>query len=219
MGDDDATFNGLRGCLRKVIYSSWAGFANFGCDIGGYRGSDSTKDRRLFLRWAQLGAFLPLMENGGAGEHRPWEYDAEVTREYRRLAVEHHRLSAYLHSSGADAMQAGISLVRAVDTETILPSDISRSALFPQPRTYSYRLGPDLLVHPAVYDMVNRTDIARVRMEFPTDAASSVWLDYWRMTCTWLTRRATFASAWCHCRRTPCTCVRARSCRCTRSSP
>jgi alpha-glucosidase (family GH31 glycosyl hydrolase) len=37
VGDDDNTFNGLKGCMKKVIYSAWDGYANFGCDIGGYR--------------------------------------------------------------------------------------------------------------------------------------------------------------------------------------
>jgi len=77
VGDDDATFNGLRGCAKKVVYSAWGGYANFGCDVGGYRGSNDL-DKHLFIRWAQYSAFLPLMENGGGGEHRPWLYDNET---------------------------------------------------------------------------------------------------------------------------------------------
>ena len=44
-----------------MLYSAWDGYANFGCDIGGYRGGSDTKDKELFLRWAQFGAFLPLV--------------------------------------------------------------------------------------------------------------------------------------------------------------
>lgn len=29
----------------------------------------------LFTRWYQMGAFVPLMENGGDNEHRPWMFD------------------------------------------------------------------------------------------------------------------------------------------------
>jgi hypothetical protein len=42
VGDDDATFNGLRGCMRKAIFSAWDGYTNYGCDIGGYRGQDES---------------------------------------------------------------------------------------------------------------------------------------------------------------------------------
>ena len=53
------------------------GYTNFGCDIGGYRSGNGTlgRTKELFIRWAQLGTFSPLMENGGCKEHRPWEFD------------------------------------------------------------------------------------------------------------------------------------------------
>lgn len=99
MGDDDNTFNGLRGCMKKVIYSAWDGYANYGCDIGGYRGEEDP-NKQVFLRWAQYGAFLPLMENGGGGEHRPWMYDDETTDIYRKYVNEHYRLIPYLMNNG-----------------------------------------------------------------------------------------------------------------------
>jgi len=34
---------------------------------------------------SQLGAFCPLMENGGEGEHRPWMYDNETLEIYRNF--------------------------------------------------------------------------------------------------------------------------------------
>eukprot|EP01034_Spumella_vulgaris_P028832 gene28832-35767_t len=119
VGDDDATFNGLRGCLRKLIYSSWLNYANFGCDVGGYRGNKDTKDKTIFLRWAQAMSFMPLMENGGGGEHRPWEYDAETVDIYRKYVTEHHKLAAYLHTTGANAMDATKSSIIPLDVQNI----------------------------------------------------------------------------------------------------
>lgn len=63
------------------MHDTEIGYANFGSDIGGYRsGKDSGNDtlgrtKELFIRWAQLGSFSPLMENGGNKEHRPWVFD------------------------------------------------------------------------------------------------------------------------------------------------
>lgn len=55
-----------------MFYSANQNFVNFGSDIGGYRTDDSPlgRPRDSFIRWTQLGALVPLMENGGNGEHR-----------------------------------------------------------------------------------------------------------------------------------------------------
>jgi len=69
----NSIFPDLVGFLKNL------GYANFGSDIGGYRTDSSSnplgRTKEVFIRWAQLGAFSPLMENGGNKEHRPWKFD------------------------------------------------------------------------------------------------------------------------------------------------
>lgn len=72
VGDEDSTFHGFKNAMINVIHSAWNGYLSFGFDIGGYR--DKERSKFVFLRWAQTGAFLPFMENGGSGIHRPWQY-------------------------------------------------------------------------------------------------------------------------------------------------
>ena len=76
--------------MPLVLFSPCAGYANFGSDIGGYRSGSGALGRSkvLLLRWAQLGAFSPLMENGGDKEHRPWMFDNtnETLNVYKKLA-------------------------------------------------------------------------------------------------------------------------------------
>ena len=50
-------------------------YVNFGSDIGGFRSDTGSygpngRTKELFLRWAQMGALVPLMENGGNNEVR-----------------------------------------------------------------------------------------------------------------------------------------------------
>ena len=63
---------------------------NFGCDIGGYRTDGIVillgRTKEVFTRWFQLGTFLPLMENGGNGEHRPWIFGNDTLTTYRIFA-------------------------------------------------------------------------------------------------------------------------------------
>jgi alpha-glucosidase (family GH31 glycosyl hydrolase) len=91
VGDQDPTFEGLEAALKRYLQSAWAGYANFGSDIGGYRSGSGPlgRSRELFLRWAQIGAFSPLMENGGNKEHRPWMFSQpnETTYIYRMCNV------------------------------------------------------------------------------------------------------------------------------------
>ena len=60
--------------MENIIHSASQGYLNFGLDIGGYKTSGESK-KYLFLRWVQIGALLPFMENGGGGKHQPWLFD------------------------------------------------------------------------------------------------------------------------------------------------
>lgn len=182
VGDDDGSFVGLRACMRKVIYSAWTGYGNMGCDVGGYR-DNQDMGSRYFLRSAQLNAFLPLMENGGGGEHRPWMYGEPTVSIYRKFVNQHHRLAAYLLTNGANAVDHKVSAVLPLDEQRIGDGTLDH-IVYPQPRTYSYRLGADLLVHPVMYDLHNaseaKSDVGVVDMQFPADGAT--WLDWWQPT-------------------------------------
>ncbi|MBZ0271226.1 hypothetical protein K8I61_04270 [bacterium] len=113
VGDQDPTFSGLRAALLNMFMSGNRGHTNFGSDIGGYRGDDP-RDEDLMIRWMQQGAFSPIMENGGSGEHRPWMYSADLLSIYRKFTKIHHELIPYLYSQGADSWRRGISLFRPV---------------------------------------------------------------------------------------------------------
>lgn len=175
VGDDDATYNGLRGVLSKFIYSAWDNYTNFGSDIGGYRGEETT-DKNLFIRWAQLGAFVPLMENGGGGEHRPWMIDDETVEIYRNFVNYHYQLIPYFMKIGLESLESNgqIGSIRPVAV---------RPDVYParnvQPSTFSYRLGEDILVHPIAAESFTGEDGVTgndVRMVFPVEDAT--WLNY-----------------------------------------
>lgn len=213
VGDDDATFNGLQGCARKSIYSAWEGYASFGCDIGGYRGKE--KNRELFIRWAQFGALSPLMENGGGGEHRPWMYDDETVDIYRTFVQLHHQLSTYFHLIGAEAIETGVSTitplskkassspltppsdtyaalanVSAVTSQRFLRAEADRRGWFPEPETFSYLIGKDILVHPVLHEanITDSTDAGRTlttvaNAVFPAiDGQPTDWLNWFHPT-------------------------------------
>lgn len=127
VGDQDGTFAGMQAALANMRESSRLNYVSFGSDIGGFRGS-GLRDRELMIRWTQMGALCPVMENGGGGEHRPWMYDDEVESIYRRFTWLHHELIPYIYSQGAKAWADGVSLMRFTTEK------------------HAWRLGDDFLV-------------------------------------------------------------------------
>jgi alpha-glucosidase (family GH31 glycosyl hydrolase) len=151
VGDQDANFGGLKAALMNMYYSSEIGYIAFGSDIGGYRENDTfppqMRSKELLLRWAQLGAFCPIMENGGGGIHHPWAFDQEAVDIYRTFVNLHYAMIPYLMEEGAKAFEAGESLMTFFD-------DVE----------YHYLLGPDILVAPMLEEGTSRT------VQFPADS-------------------------------------------------
>ncbi len=118
VGDQDPTFDGLRDAMRNMIHSAWHNYTGFGSDTGGYRTGPGPLGRtgELLLRWAAVNAMMPLFENGGDKEHRPWKFDRPgstyLTDSYRVLVAQHYELEGYLYTLGHSAYAAGVSAVR-----------------------------------------------------------------------------------------------------------
>lgn len=136
VGDQDADFAGMTWALNNMYHSSEFGYLAFGSDVGGYRENSSfpphMRQKELFIRWAQLGAFSPIFENGGGGEHRPWMFDQQTEDIYRKLVkLRHGCMIPYLMESAATAYSNSESMMQ-----------------FFNKTDYSYLLGPDIFVAP-----------------------------------------------------------------------
>ena len=155
VGDQDATFEGIQAVMRNFYWSADYGYTVFGSDIGGYRDTDEVpqgRTKEVFLRWAQLGTFSGVMENGGGGEHRPWEWDSETETVYRDLVELRYAMLPYLMEEGAKAFEAGEPLM-----------DFTGNA------EYDYLFGPDIYVAPMIEEGTMRL------CDFPDDG-NWVWL-------------------------------------------
>ncbi len=111
VGDQDPDWRGLQLAMRNMFKSTNYNHVNMGSDIGGFRGS-GLRDKEVMIRWTQMGAFCPIMENGGGGEHRPWKYDQETLDIYRDFVNLHHSLIPYFYSQGAKAYFENYSVMQ-----------------------------------------------------------------------------------------------------------
>lgn len=159
VGDQDATFEGLTWALNSMYHSADMGYLTFGSDIGGYRDDDNYpvngRSKELFIRWAQLGTFSGLMENGGGGEHRPWMFDQETEDIYRDLVQKRYNMVNYLMTHSDAYFQQGKPLMD-----------------FFNKTDYSYMFGPDIFVSPFLEEGTSIT------VNFPADGPWIYLYDY-----------------------------------------
>ncbi|CAM5720232.1 Glycosyl hydrolase OS=Streptomyces alboniger OX=132473 GN=CP975_05025 PE=3 SV=1 [Streptomyces alboniger] len=111
-GDVATGWPGLRASLSLVLGLGLCGVPYSGPDVGGFDGSPSPE---LYLRWFQLGSYLPLFRTHAslrAGRREPWEFGAEVLEHARVALVERRRLLPYFVTLAHLAQRTGAPYVR-----------------------------------------------------------------------------------------------------------
>ncbi|MCB5165222.1 glycosyl hydrolase [Streptomyces bambusae] len=113
-GDVESSWPGLRASLALVLGLGLCGIPYSGPDVGGFGGSPSPE---LYLRWFQLGAYLPLFRTHAAiwaGRREPWEFGPEVLEHARAVLAERERLHPYFVTLSHLARRTGAPYVRPV---------------------------------------------------------------------------------------------------------
>ncbi|MFI9546087.1 glycoside hydrolase family 31 protein [Streptomyces sp. NPDC052016] len=111
-GDVATGWPGLRASLSLVMGLGLCGVPYSGPDVGGFDGAPSPE---LYLRWFQLGAYLPLFRTHAslrAGRREPWEFGAEVLEHARVALLERRRLLPYFMTLAHLARRTGAPYVR-----------------------------------------------------------------------------------------------------------
>ncbi|MGA4847594.1 glycoside hydrolase family 31 protein [Streptomyces sp. G5(2025)] len=111
-GDVSTGWPGLRASLALVLGLGLCGVPYSGPDVGGFDGSPSPE---LYLRWFQLGAYLPLFRTHAAitaGRREPWEFGEEALGHARVALVERRRLLPYFVTLAHLARLTGAPYVR-----------------------------------------------------------------------------------------------------------
>ncbi|MFB7182473.1 TIM-barrel domain-containing protein [Streptomyces sp. NPDC056257] len=111
-GDVESSWEGLRSSLALVLGLGLCGVPYSGPDVGGFGGSPSPE---LYVRWLQLGAYLPLFRTHSAiwaGRREPWEFGPEVERQAAEVMAERERLRPYFVTLAHLARRTGAPYVR-----------------------------------------------------------------------------------------------------------
>ncbi|KJK42964.1 TIM-barrel domain-containing protein [Streptomyces sp. NRRL F-4428] len=113
-GDVETSWEGLRASLALVLGLGLCGVPYSGPDVGGFGGSPTPE---LYLRWLQLGSYLPLFRTHSAiwaGRREPWGFGPEVEAHARVVMAERERLRPYFVTLAHMARRTGAPYVRPV---------------------------------------------------------------------------------------------------------
>ncbi len=113
-GDQVSDFWSLRVLVAASLSAASSGFANWSHDVGGYLGERLVDrcPRELFIRWAQLGCFTPLMQAHGRFAQEAWTYDRDTRELFRAYVLLHERLVPYVRAAVALAARTGLPVIR-----------------------------------------------------------------------------------------------------------
>ena len=169
-GDQSSDFGPATGLPSVIVAGQNAGLSGFpywACDIGGYFGTPTDE---VFVRWAQFGAFCPIMQIHGTGCREPWRFSATTLATYRRYAQLRMDLLPYIYSLAQQAAETGLPMMRALPLE--FPDD---PGAWDDVAEREYCFGEQLLVAPVYYGL----DRFRY-LYLPAGGWRDFWTGEWR---------------------------------------
>jgi alpha-D-xyloside xylohydrolase len=117
-GDARATFREAASVLRGGMSSAFSGISLWGLDIGGFQSQrGEAPERGLYIRYLQLGCFLPMAQFHGIPAREPWAYDDEVVAIYRKYTTLRYELLPYLFAQCVNASLTGVPVLRPMALE------------------------------------------------------------------------------------------------------
>lgn len=180
-GDQSVDFSRHDGLVTVICAALSAGMMGCGlshCDIGGYTSLfDNCRTKEVFLRWAEMAAFSPVMRtHEGNRPDTNFQYydDEDCMRRLARLVDVYTMLAPYLKELVAENAAKGTPVQRPLFLHY---EDDERSYT----EQFEYLLGPDLLVAP-----VWQGGQTEWTAYLPSDGWIHLWsgLEYGRGECT-----------------------------------
>lgn len=165
-GDNESNFgveNGLPAVVLAGLNAGLSGIPLWTSDLGGYeKGSRTTGDDVLFVRWTEFSAFSPVMEVHSDINLGPWDYGPRALDIFRTYSRLHMSLFPYRYAAAQESSRTGMPLMRALVFYHPLDPEARRAG-------DEYYFGPDLLVAPVLTAGTQRS------VHLP----QGEWLDYW----------------------------------------
>lgn len=143
-GDNMSLWDQLRMSISMNCNLGISGFSFVGNDVSGF-GLDSNEE--LFIRWHQLGTFLPIFRNHSnmyTRRQEPWSFGKRAEKIIKRSIELRYEIIPYLYNLYYKSYKEGLPIFRSMIME--FPNDIN----FINNRD-QFMIGENMLVAPIIY--------------------------------------------------------------------
>ena len=137
-GDAENTDSAMAAELRGGLSFGLSGFTFWSHDVGGFV---DKAPRDLYRRWMAFGVLTSHTRSHGAPPREPWEYDAQLTEDFRRTLNLRYSLMPYIYAQAKDSAAKGFPMLRSLFFE--FPNDETSWLIEDE-----YMFGSNLLVAP-----------------------------------------------------------------------
>ena len=168
-GDNHVDYSidfGLPSIIPAALSLTCCGFGLSHSDVGGYTTFLSLKRTpELFMRWAEMNAFSPLMrghEGLNPDVNAQFDYDGRVLSHHAKMSRIHRALKPYLKECDAENAKKGVGIIRPL----FFRYDEERA----YSEAYEYLLGGDILVAPVLKENAESR-----RVYLPNDEWVHLW--------------------------------------------
>ncbi len=165
---DFSRHDGIGTVITAALSSGLVGNVSSHSDVGGYTSLHGViRTPELLMRWAELGAFSPVMrthEGNRPDDNLQVDSSAEILAHFAAMTRVHAALAPYLRALVAEAAATGMPLQRALFLHYPAEGDFA----FCQDQ---YLLGRDLMVAPVIKEGAIRRDVL-----LPTEDS---WINVW----------------------------------------
>ncbi|MDA8228317.1 MAG: alpha-glucosidase [Desulfitobacterium hafniense] len=138
--------DGLASVIPAALSLGMTGFGLHSSDIGGYTTLyDIKRTKELFMRWAEFGAFTPLMRtHEGNRPDDNWQFDSddETLAHFAKMSRVYTTLSPYIKAAVKENSSHGVPVMRPL----FMHYESSKAYEL----KYEYLFGRDLLVAPVI---------------------------------------------------------------------
>jgi alpha-glucosidase len=142
-GDNRAEEDHMLAGVRLLNSLGISGIPFTGMDIGGFTGGPTTT---LYIRWMQIGAFIPYFRNHTGYNSRssePWTYGEDALPIIRNYINLRYKLLPYIYSTFYESSQNGLPVMRSLAISATFDPNVYDPAYQNQ-----YMFGKALLVAP-----------------------------------------------------------------------